>query len=167
MFNHKNIVIFLSTLFFFACSGNEKQASTPDSETIHSNAGDTIVRANLQIQPGCYQMTLKQDTATFKLLISDTIVTGDLRYDWHEKDGNTGTIKGVLKENMIYADYIFRSEGMTSVREVVFKISGDTLWQAFGELKEKNGKIVFINKSGLQYNKDIPFIKLDCTDLKL
>ncbi len=167
MLNHKTIIILFSFLLLFGCSGNENQASTFGPETVHSKAEDTIIKASLKIQPGCYQMTLKQDTVTFKLLISDTIVTGDLRYDWHEKDGNTGTIKGVLKENMIYADYIFRSEGMTSVREVVFKISGDTLWQAFGELKEENGKIVFINKSGLQYNRDIPFIKIDCTDLKL
>lgn len=63
---------------------------------------------------------------------------------------------------MIYADYSFQSEGTTSVREVIFKISGDTLIQAFGDLIEKKGKIVFKDTNNLQYINSSPFIKASC-----
>jgi hypothetical protein len=89
-------------------------------------------------------------------------VSGTLRYDWHEKDHNSGTIKGVLRNNSIYADYTFESEGMTSVREVVFKIQDTVLLQGFGALTEENGKIIFQHRDSLQFDTIHPFLKIMC-----
>ncbi len=102
---------------------------------------------------------MKNDSGWLNLTVNDTVVTGDLKYNLYEKDKNAGTIKGVLRDSLIIADYTFHSEGTTSVREVIFKISGDTLIQAFGDLVEKDGKIIFTNKNDLQYITTNPFIK--------
>jgi len=111
---------------------------------------------------GCYQMILKRDTATLQLAVKDTTVTGDLRYDWYERDGNTGTLNGVLRNDRIYADYTFQSEGTTSVREVIFKIENGTLLQGFGNLKEEKGKVIFQEPDNLQFQTANPFFKIAC-----
>ncbi|HVE62079.1 MAG TPA: hypothetical protein VNA26_09675 [Chitinophagaceae bacterium] len=155
-------ILFLSGIIVLtACSSNSNDSSTT-GETTHAGSNDTIVTTKPVILTGCYQMTMKNDSGWLDIVVNDTTVTGNLKYNLHEKDNNTGTINGVVRDNMIYADYRFQSEGTASVREVIFKISGDTLIQAFGDLIEKNGKIVFVNKNDLQYTNTSPFIKGNC-----
>jgi len=157
----KSILLIVSILLLVACGNTPKDISTT-GETTHANTNDTIVTTTPIVLAGCYQMTMKNDSAWLDLTVNDTIVTGKLKYNLYEKDSNTGTINGVVRDNMIYADYTFQSEGITSIREVIFKISGDTLIQAFGDLAEKNGKVVFTDKNNLQYINTSPFIKGNC-----
>lgn len=142
----------------------DEQNNAANSE-VHGNAPATtgVFSGAPLILEGCYEMTMKQDSAFLSLHVQDTIITGDLRYDWHERDGNVGTIKGVLRDSLIIADYTFQSEGLTSVREVVFKIIDTTLLQGFGELKERDGKVVYKNAAQLQYMNSSPFVKVPCT----
>ncbi|MFN2456977.1 MAG: hypothetical protein ABR502_02140 [Chitinophagaceae bacterium] len=154
-------ILLIYTTFLIAC-GNKPTEQASDS-TVHANAKDTIVtNAQPMVIAGCYEMTMKRDTAALRLDVQDTIVTGKLNYHFYEKDWNGGDIKGIIRDNLIHADYTFRSEGMTSVREVVFKIQDDALWQGFGDLTEKNGKIIFVNKQNLQFHSINPFIKVNC-----
>lgn len=151
----------LSIFFIFCAACNE--SAPPGESAVHANASDTINRAGTPIViSGCYQMTLKRDSATLDLSIKDTTVSGKLNYIFFEKDQNRGTIKGVLRNDIIYADYTFESEGKTSVREVIFKISDDTLIPAYGDLTQKGNKIVFVDKEALQFNDFHPFIKVAC-----
>jgi hypothetical protein len=160
---------FVVALVLCACGNNNTAAdSTPQdtalsSQTIHTNVTDTIVTGAKPVNlNGCYQMTLKRDTASLQLTMQDSTVTGTLQYHWYERDANDGTLQGVLRNDTIYADYTFRSEGMTSVREVVFKIQDDTLVEGFGELTEQQGKVVFRDRSKLQFQNAYPFIKVAC-----
>jgi hypothetical protein len=163
---------FLTTisLFLFCACANDTATANADgsdtalsSQTPHNNGDATgVIGAKPIALNGCYQMTLKRDTATLNLSLKDTTVTGTLRYDWHEKDHNNGTIKGVLRNDAIYADYIFESEGTTSVREVVFKIQDTVLLQGFGDLTEENGKIIFQHRDSLQFQENHPFLKIMC-----
>lgn len=153
---------------FTACTNNDTSAKKTlkdavSSGTVHTAAADTIVTSAKPVMlNGCYQMIMKQDTANLRLQITDSTITGTLNFYLYHKDKNEGSIKGVLRNNMIYADYTFQSEGMTSVREVVFRLDNDVLVQGFGELTEKEGKIIFLNKNRLQFNEDNPFIKENC-----
>ena len=148
-------------LFIFCAACNE--AAPPEESAVHANATDTITVASTPIVlTGCYQMTLKRDSAILDLNIKDTTVSGRLDYIFFEKDQNKGTINGVLRNDVIHADYTFESEGKTSVREVIFKISGDTLIPAYGELMQRDDKIIFANKDALQFNDLHPFIKVAC-----
>jgi hypothetical protein len=165
----KRIFIFCICIVFLACSNNENSTTAlanSDSlsgETVHSNAKDTIItKAKPMILAGCYEMIFKRDTAQLNLDVKDTVITGTLNYHLYEKDKNTGTIKGVLRDNMIYADYTFQSEGTTSLREVIFKINDNTLVSAFGDLTEKQGKFIFRDKDHLQFQTANPFIKVAC-----
>jgi len=153
---------------FVACSNNQTADNSlgNDSTTgAHAGAADTIVHSTIALQNGCYEMIMKRDTATLSLQIQDTTIAGDLNFRWAEKDHNKGTIKGSIRDSLLVADYTFESEGLTSVREVVFKLQGDTIFQGFGELIEQNGKVIFKQRDQLQFNTAFPFIKVDCEHL--
>lgn len=68
----------------------------------------------------CYAYMGKKDTAFMHINIADSIVTGNLKYAIFEKDSNDGTLQGKLKNDTLLANYTFVSEGVESVREVVF-----------------------------------------------
>lgn len=162
------ILIALTSFVWCACNNGDRSSTTikdtmRSSQTIHTNISDTVVtHAKPFMLNGCYRMTLKKDTANLNLTVKDSTVTGDLQYHWHERDSNDGTIKGVLRNDMIYADYTFRSEGVTSVREVVFKIQDSILLQGYGPITDKNGKMVFQNKEKLKFQANVPFKKVTC-----
>jgi len=158
------ILRLLFLLCFFSCAENNNSTAGNDAgETIHANAKDSIItQAEPFVLSGCYQMTMKQDTANLQLNLMDSTVTGKLQYDWNEKDGNTGTIKGVLRDSLVFADYTFESEGLMSVREVIFRLHDHSLIQGFGQLEEKKGKIVFKDKGSLQFDTTHPFFKTRC-----
>jgi hypothetical protein len=82
----------------------------------------------------CYTYTGEGDTVVLKIIREqDSIVTGTLIYDFNEKDKNTGTIKGVMKDNYLIADYIFMSEAIESTRHVAFKLEGDSFIEGYGD----------------------------------
>ena len=157
---------FLVLVVFSACSGDSNAPQSMDSSaTIHNNITDTLITDNKPVQlNGCYQMTMKEDTANLRLSLQDSTVTGNLEYHLKEKDRNTGTLAGVIRDGFIYADYTFQSEGVTSVREVAFKIEGDSLVPGFGDIKEVDRKVVFTDKASLQYQHESPFLKITCTN---
>lgn len=150
-----------------ACNNNAGSNNAKDtaqsSQTIHNNISDTVVTgAKPFALNGCYQMTLKKDTAKLNLTVKDSTVTGDLQYHWYARDANEGTLKGVLRNNMIYADYTFRSEGLTSVRELVLKIQDSVLLQGYGPMQEQKGRMVFQKKDSLKFQTSHPFRKTAC-----
>lgn len=161
-------------LFFIACIAVAMACNNSTTETttleegalegsVHAGAADTIVtNAQPFVLDGCYEMTMKKDSAFLQLQLTDSVVNGTLNFNFFEKDSNKGTIKGVLRGDKIIADYTFQSEGLTTVREVVFLLQDKTLVQGFGELQEKGGKFVFTDPDNLQYQPDNPFIKTDC-----
>ena len=156
------LLTLLFLLSIISCN-EDKPVSTTDTGKVHSNTANTFdTSARLVDLNGCYEMTLNRDTASMKLNIADTTVNGQLVYDWSEKDGNVGTITGVLKDSLIYADYTFESEGLTSVREVIFKLTDTLLQQAVGDLTEKDNKIIYKDKTKLDFNTMPPFIKVPC-----
>jgi hypothetical protein len=135
-------------------------------ESVHAGATDTVVTGRKAVRlGGCYQMILKRDTATLELDLKDSTVTGTLQYRWFEKDRNEGTLRGILREDAIHADYSFQSEGGTTVREVVFRIGEDgSLQEGFGDLVPRQGKLVFADKQALQYQVSHPFLSIPCNN---
>ncbi len=96
--------------------------------------------------------------------IRDNVVTGRLEYRLFEKDSNSGTIKGVIRGDTLFADYSFISEAKGSVREVAFLRTNDKWVEGFGDMKENNGKMIFTGKSSLQFNGNIVLTEVPCLD---
>jgi hypothetical protein len=159
-----------SALLLLACNNNTSNPTNDkdnDSMTsVHAGADDTVIQSSIALRDGCYAMIRKKDTATLSVHIQDTVITGQLNYRWAEKDHNTGTIQGHVQDSLLIANYTYESEGLTSVREVVFKLRGDTLLQGFGEVKEQHGKMILTQKSQLQFDTALLFLKTDCQKLQ-
>lgn len=110
----------------------------------------------------CYAYMSKKDTAFMHINIADSIVTGNLKYALFEKDSNDGKLNGKLKGDTLLADYKFVSEGVESVREVVFLKKGKDWLEGFGEVEEKAGSVVFKDKTKLKFQKGLLFKMTEC-----
>ncbi len=123
-----------------------------------------VVAEEKKIAPeySCYGYTSAKDTVNLHFQISGNIVTGDLAYNYFAKDKNTGTIQGNMKGDTLFAEYKFMSEGSESIREVVFLKKGNDFVEGYGDVEEKNGKMIFKNTSGLNFNNNLILKKVAC-----
>ncbi len=110
----------------------------------------------------CYTFATKKDTAFLHINVTDDIVSGDLEYHLFEKDSNKGTIKGKIIGDTLIAEYTFLSEGTTSVREVVMIKKDNSFIEGFGDVKELDNKISFVNRTKLSFKNGLTFKKTNC-----
>jgi len=99
----------------------------------------------------CYLYATSQDTVSMSIDVSGLVVTGELNYNFHEKDRNRGKLTGKINGDTLLADYTFISEGVESIRQVAFVRKGDSLVEGYGESEEKSGKTVFKNSDALKF----------------
>lgn len=123
--------------------------------TVQSTAADTTIS-------GCYMMTVKRDTANFQIAVKGKNVMGPLSINNYEKDRNSGTFEGELNGDILMGWYLFKSEGMMSVRQVAWKVSGNSLWPATGEVRERNDSAMFVNPDKLQFDSTRALKKVRC-----
>jgi hypothetical protein len=149
-----------------ACNDPAKQ-----SETESLNKTDTAGKvddSHISTTPipldGCYTMIANGDSAFLRLNVIDSMVSGHLSYHPAQKDRNDGSLKGVVRDGLIVADYTFRSEGMMSVRQVVFKMEGTALAEGYGDLNTSSDTVRFKDISKLKYMNDRPFLKKPCVE---
>lgn len=152
-------IILISWLFISACNAGQNQVSSLPAIKDSASVRDT---GDLPGMNGCYTSIIKKDTATLHINFSGSEVSGDLVYKRFEKDGNVGTLKGKVQDSLIIADYTFESEGITSVREVVFKMRGDNLIEGYGDIKMNGDTARFKDHFKLKYLDRQPFVKVAC-----
>ena len=146
-----------------ACTNENKSKQTGDTAEVI--AVDTTFTAThpKKSSSDCYVYTKNRDTASLKINIEGEELTGELDYKFFEKDSNKGKIAGEIKGDTIIAEYTFDSEGMRSVREVVFVKKDDgNIYEGTGDVIEKGGKMVFRDRSALKFGQAIIFTKTDC-----
>lgn len=144
-----------------ACNSNSEDKVAP----ITASDSPKVVTEAEQISPnasGCYFSLLKKDTAKLQLTIDGSQVNGSLDYIRFQKDSNRGSISGKVIDSLIVADYTFQSEGLKSVRQVVFKIKGDKLIEGFGDIEMKGDTARFKDIFSLKFLSAQPFNKIDC-----
>lgn len=151
----KKVLLFI---FLFPCiiACNNRSAST---EPTQSDSMQVMIPKS-----GCYGHFENRDTILLKMEVFPNVVTGTLKYHLYEKDRNDGTIEGTLQNDTLYADYTFLSEGITSIREVAFLIQHDEIVEGWGDQIEKDGKMVFKDKSHIKFDKGLYFTKIDCVE---
>lgn len=150
-------------MFALSCNSDKKETIGDDSTSITST--DTTLVPTVPVEQkitGCYSYTKNRDTATLEINAENEELTGDLSYRLYEKDSNKGTIAGEIKGDTIIAEYIFDSEGMRSVRELVLLRKDGKLYEGYGDVEEKSGKMVFKDRSKLKFGDAIVFSKTDC-----
>ncbi len=148
---------------FISCKNENKKDMEPVSPTetrstmeYNENQLDTIPTKT------CYQYITAKDTVVLRMEKMNGKITGDLSYHYYEKDKNDGNIEGHMKGDTLFAQYIFDSEGTTSIREVVFLKNGGKMMEGYGEVEEINGKFQFKKGTQLKFNEKMPLVLIDC-----
>lgn len=148
--------LFLFGLVLFSCNANERT-----SEAGVEVAAPVYSKANLSF--GCYQMIVAKDSALMQVNLqgSDSVI-GTLRYNRFEKDDNAGEFVGKIDSNKVIGWYKFQSEGVVTVRQIVFKITGDKLAEAYGDVNASGDTAYFAYPHTLNYEEAHPFEKITC-----
>lgn len=138
-------ILYISSMWI---SCNNQNTTTSQTDGATALASPEEVASNTT----CYKHVSGKDSVRIQLTGNGNNVTGELVYSFFEKDKNTGTLEGQMKGDTIFADYTFQSEGSTSVREIALLKRGDELVEGYGEVREQAGKMVFVNKSALNFD---------------
>jgi hypothetical protein len=147
-----------------ACNNETKQNAEVDSPAVAAEQSLAVPTPSaMESGTSCYAWIKNRDTVDMKLNVDGEEVTGQLNYRWYEKDKSLGTFSGEMNGDTLIAEYIFDSEGMRSVREIVFLKKDNKFYQGTGEMAEKGSKVMFLDKSKLDFSNDIV---LDATDCK-
>jgi len=159
------LLICLASLSLACQTKVEETESTTDQTTVT----DKPVSTEPAVETGsstdeCYQRVMKRDTATMRLTIRGNNVSGTLVYDNYEKDSSHGTVSGKKNNDTIIVWYTFQSEGMQSVRESIFKINGDQLSEATGDIEMHGDSVYFKDRAALKFSEIPPFKKIACTN---
>ncbi|MDQ3022098.1 MAG: hypothetical protein M3R36_16225 [Bacteroidota bacterium] len=152
-------------LFFFVIILTVSCNNISNKSRTSSNGEDTAKTVENKIQipvSTCYEGISNQDTIRMKLEVFENVVNGILTYQLHEKDNNKGEFEGQLKGDTLIADYKFMSEGTQSIRQVVFLIKDNVAIEGYGDMEEKNGKMVFKNVKEAVFGKGITLKKEEC-----
>lgn len=149
----KAIIIISLLSLMVSCNSREKETEKSGSE--NSKAKDSSVT-------NCYRYTNSKDTVSLQLVQVGKSVTGTLVYDFNEKDKNTGTIQGFIKDHLLVAEYTFMSEGVVSTRQVAFKIEDNSLMEGYGDSFNNNGKVYFKNVDSLNFTNSIKLTEIGC-----
>jgi hypothetical protein len=152
--NSTTALFFLAFATLYSCNKAEKLNETVTTPTTEVAEQKPVTE--------CYIMATPRDTVTMTMTRQNQSVSGDLRYNWYEKDHNVGTYKGSFMGDTLRIGYTFQSEGMTSIREELFLLKGDELIKGTGHIIEKNGRQVFENKKNVIFDGSIVLTKTDC-----
>lgn len=117
-----------------------------------------------QVSRECYRGIINKDTISMTLHIKgNELTSGTLSYIFYEKDKNEGTLIGEIKGDTLFADYTFMSEGITSVRQVVFLKKEVSYVEGYGDVvDDAKGKITFKDTKQLKFEGNIVLQKVDC-----
>ena len=153
----KTIWLLLIILSTGACNNEGKKSA--------EITADTLVNSTAAIDSGfsgCYSQIINRDTSLLQLEQKVNTVTGALSYNIFKKDRNDGTLQADVTGDIITGWYLFRSEGIVSVRQVSWKVNDDELWPGIGDVIQKNDTMLFDQPDKLQYDNTRPFKKVAC-----
>lgn len=119
----------------------------------------TVSNTNQTDFSGLYSYQQNGDTITLQLTVDGTRANGNLMYALNEKDRNSGTFVGEIKDGVLLADYTFSSEGILSERQIAFKLTDTSAIEGYGDVQEINGKMVFKDPANLEYGTGLVLTK--------
>lgn len=112
---------------------------------------------------GCYSSIMNRDTAALQIETRGAVVAGPLSYKLFEKDRNDGSFQGEVRDNILSGWYLFKSEGVISVRQVAWKINGTELWPGIGEIVQRGDTSAFRDINQLRFDSTHKFTRVPCT----
>ncbi len=153
------LLIIIVAVIVFSCN-NESKKST--EEATMADTTKSIENKIMIPQSTCYMSVTGKDTFNLKLEKFPNVVTGTLSYNFYEKDDNNGTIDGLLNGDTLTANYTFKSEGKSSIRQVAFLITDSSVIEGFAPMEKKEDKMMFKELKEINFKSGTKFIKIQC-----
>ncbi len=148
------ILCFTSCLLLFAACG-ERQPAEPD-----------VLPEDSANPPGsneyCFSYAKEKNTVSLNYVAEGDSITGELFFDYYEKDANTGTVSGIRRGDTLFLNYLFDSEGVTSEREVVFLVTDSTAREGYGMMRQEGERMVFDNPQDLRFSDSFTLQAIPC-----
>ena len=150
----QKLIAFLSITLVVGC------LSAPDKKIIEKTINPAVDTASNVKTPGdgftniagCYMQVLKRDTFTASLQQTERLITGRLSFDNYEKDASSGTVSGKIQGDVIKLNYVFASEGTTSVMELYVRYKDCILTRGSGEMNTRGDTAYFLNPALIKYD---------------
>ncbi len=117
-----------------------------------------------EINTECFQHVNEKDTIQLMTLTVGTKVTRTLDYSIFEKDKNTGSIEGEIRENRMVAEYTFMSESDSSKREVVFQKTEEGWKEGCGKMNTTDGIPVQVDIDSLDFSHQFILAPVPCDE---
>jgi hypothetical protein len=156
---HLSVLLFFVITLIVSCNNNSEQEKTSSIATDSAKTVENKIQVPVS---SCYASISKKDTVRLKVEVFENVVTGSLVYKLHEKDSNKGEFEGQMKGDTLIADYKFMSEGIQSVRQVIFLVKDSIAREGYGNMEEKNGKMVFKNVKEIVFGNGIILKREEC-----
>ena len=138
-------MLFIAGMILCSCGGSSK------TEQNHKPLGTK-----------CYRYINGNDSILMSFQEENSLILGELKYNFFEKDKNNGNIRGAIFGDTIFAEYDFFSEGKQSTREVAFLRKDSVLMEGYGEITMLNDRQVFANKKAIQFDSKIYLTEVAC-----
>ena len=152
------IPAFAAAIFLFSCNNADPKPTSPDGVEGGKNGSAFVPKSNVAL---CYAGINGRDTISMSMIVSADSIKGNLTYNLFEKDKNVGMVVLQASGDTLFGEYTFMSEGKVSIREVSFLKQGDSMVEGYGPVEEKNGRMVFSDRSQLQFT-GFPLKEVDC-----
>lgn len=149
----KSFLFTLSMIsFLMSCKNRVSESSETQTDPVQEEAPVKL----------CFAYDHDEDLMGLTLNMNGTHVSGQLVYALSEKDRNSGMLEGDMHGDTLFADYIFASEGRSSIREVAFLKRDNYFIEGFGDVEKKDGKMVFKNRSALNFQSNFLLRSVPC-----
>ena len=151
--------------FIILCSSCNNEGKRKTSAEIKDDSADSKMTTNAivdSLSAGCYSQIAGRDTAHLQIENRGSNINGSLSYAIFQKDRNDGTVQAEIAGDILRGWYLFKSEGIISVRQVAWKVKGNELWPGAGEMIQKNDTMFFSVPDKLEYDSTHLFKKVAC-----
>lgn len=145
-------------------SSSCKDAS--ENRVISETDTSSPLQVNQQEQQ-CFLYAHQNDTIKLSLNQTGTSATGQLIYNFYEKDGSFGSYEGQIKGDTLLANYTFEAEGTTSQREIIM-LKTDKGWlPGYGDVEmQEDQRMVFKKNSSISFDELTPLNRINCDKIK-
>lgn len=159
----KSFILLSSVLLMLvSCTSNDNSSNAKTDSEATQPVETAKVVSDLS---GCYLRVLKRDTLALSVQQSGRTITGKLSFDNFEKDGSSGTVSGMIDNDILKLIYSFQSEGMHSVMEAYFKIEDSSLIHGIGEVATRSDTTYFAHPNDISYPAPNRLVKISCDKL--
>lgn len=154
--------LYFASAALLAMLSCQQSASNSSQTTEKDSSAATPAASIVAAGPQCYTRISGKDTSYLQFETDNEVINGQLEYHLFEKDKNQGAITGTINNNIIEAEYRFMSEGITSVRPVIFKLENNQAFEAIPSSFDNQGTPLFDKDQSKLKFEDAPFVKGDC-----